>query len=363
MSPILLKTFIDYHRSTNGKFIPIVWAFPGLVYGFNYSILKFIDEMRKALKQDKAYIVFYSWKTSFNMPFVTALQKLTDSDKGVYKSIELIYAMDTYENSGLVDVSQSLLKDLGIKKNYEGKDTIAFHSTHFKRLVYFYSHYKTFNFLHSRFNLSDEHTSLPFVFRMTPKFEMADHRWINSSGLKTLLLLFEYAEKHLSLDDLDLINHPYDILYTVDSGSSYYNDMLYASSSETLVNIFGTSDDVFYSKLLSFYENHLDRYPGSLHTDRDFQIFGQNRNILPLEGSTIMKHFADKSKHPVVNVSCKWLGAFTESVMNIKTPWYSIGGTQITPPKELESDKLLKQYLNYELYGRKFITTKLQTEI
>ena len=192
---------------------------------------------------------------------------------------------------------------------------------------------------------------------------MQDPRWIHSKFLKVLIHMFDYAQRHLNVRDIEKINHPYDVLYTTDSGSSFYDDMIYASSPETLVNIFGLTEEDFYQKLLKFYKSYIDRYPGTLDSDKDFKTFGENRFYLPLEGSTIMKDFADNSKKEVINVSCRWLGEVVNYLIPFKNPWYSLHGTKLIEDEYLEKDKLLLNYLMYDSYKDLYITTTPKNEI
>lgn len=358
MNSRFLNEYINYVRSSNGKNIPLVWTCPGLVFGFNYSILDFIDSLRQTLKHDKVYLVAYTWEVSFNMPFVNALYRLTHPVTGKYKNIELILITEPYEESSIIELSQRLLQDLNITKSGYKEENLLFSNMHFKKMVYFYSHYRTFKYIYTRFDNEKGDRLFPLVFRLSPKLYMADRRWVHSSGLNTILHLFEYAQKHLSVEDLDAVKHPYDILYTVDSGSSYYDDMFYASSPETLVNIFGNSDEGFYQKMLSFYKKYIYKYPGIMETDLDFNIFGKNRSHIPLEGSTIMKEFADNSHNKVVNVSCRFLASALDSIIPVKNPWYGLSGSKLVPDENLKKDKLLLGYLQHDKFARKFITFK-----
>lgn len=370
MNQRVLKEYIDYARVTKGKKIPIVWTVPGLVFGFNHSILKFIENVRTTLSHDKAYLVVNTWDVRFNGAFIGALIKHTHSETGKYKNIELILTKDKYEDTGIIDISQRLLKDLGITKpgyfdGVLGKD-LFFSAHHFKRLVYFYSHHRTFSYIYHRFNKEDKSEGdllFPLVFRLSSKFVMQDSKWIHSKFLKVLIHMFDYAQRHLNVRDIEKINHPYDILYTTDSGSSFYDDMIYASSPETLVNIFGLTEEDFYQKLLKFYKSYTDRYPGTLDSDKDFKTFGENRFYLPLEGSTIMKDFADNSKKEVINVSCRWLGEVVNYLIPFKNPWYSLHGTKLIEDEYLEKDKLLLNYLMYDSYKDLYITTTPKNEI
>lgn len=370
MNQRVFLEYIEYIRTTKAKNIPIVWTVPGLVFGFNHSILKFIEYVRTTLYHDKAYLVINTWDIRFNNQFMGALNKHTNPETGKYKNIELILTKDKYEDTGIIDISQRLLKDLGITKpgyfdGVVGKG-LYYSPHHFKRLVYFYSHHRTFSYIYHRFSNEDNSKgALPFplVFRLSPKFVMQNYKWVNSKFLKVIIHLFDYAQKHLNVTDIEKVNHPYDVLYTVDSGSSYYDDMLYASSPETLVNIFGLTEEDFYQKLLNFYKRYIDRYPGTLESDKDFTTFGEDRFYLPLEGSTIMKDFADDSKNKIINVSCRWLGELVSHILPFKNPWFSLHGTELIEDAYIKKDKLLLNYLRYDTYKDLYVTSTPKNEI
>lgn len=364
MNSRLLQEYINFTKMTKGKHLPIVWTCPGLVFGFNYSILKLINSYRQILNHSKTYLVINTWDTPYNLRFVKALQRLTDPKDGEFKSITLILTKEKYEESKILDHCTRLLTDLNITKIGDSRRTkLHFSSMHFKRMVYFYSHFKTFSYILRKFDNNKGERIHPLVIRLSPKMFMSDHKWVHSHGLKMFLHLFEYAQKHLCVKDLDKLNHPFDILYTMDSGTSYYDDMLYCSSPDTLVNIFGNSEEEFYHKMLSFYQKYIERYPGTIETDEDFSYFGKNRTLLPLEGSTIMKQLADDSKRDVINVSCRWMGYMINGMLDMKNPWYSLLGKELVPPEELKTDKMLKQYLNYGQNVRHFITSPLKSDI
>lgn len=357
MNSSALESFNKFHENTHCKHHNLIWAVPGLVFGFNYSILDALEEYRKQFQHEKAYLYFHTWKTSFNLPFVKKLESLTDPKTGIYKNIELKYTISTYEKSELLEIAHRLMKDLGITSK-QGLE-LHFDHSNFKRLVYFYSHYLTYKLIYNETSrTSFEAFSTPLVFRLSPKIQMADFKWINSKGFETFVKIFEYPHKHLSPESLEKVEHPYDILYTTDSGTSYYDDMFYASSPKTLVNIFGTNIEEFYQKFLSLYTKYLYRYPGSLVTDDDLTSYARTKDMLPIEGSTILKHFADHSKHEVINCSNRHMGAMMKSVMPIRTPWYYIIGDNIYAPKEIEGDKLLTGFLNINEENKMSLITK-----
>jgi len=346
MGPDIIRAFNNHHHENRGKNHRIAFAVPGLVFGFNYSILDALETIRQITKQDKIYLYLYTWKTDYNLPFLKSLEKLTNSRSGQYPNIELKYKISTYEDSELVTIAHKLMKDLGCDTPINGEN-LNFDESNFKRLVYFYSHYRLYRYIlrdTSKYSFDDY--GIPLVIKVSSKLRFQTNSFLNSRLLSILHKMFEYLYKHVGIEGLEKIDHPYDVLYTTDSGSTYYEDMLYASSPKTLVNIFGNSDEEFYQKLLNFYQHHIHRFPGNLHTDEDLTIFGRNHSMLPLEGSTIFKHFADNSKIPVVNSSNRYFGDIIKAPLSIKSPWYYIVNDEIWPPDMVKEDKLLKQLLD-----------------
>lgn len=346
MGPSTVQAFNNYHHENRGKNHRIVFAVPGLLFGFNYSILNTLETIRQLLSRDKIYLYVYTWKTDFNLPFLKALEKLTHPKTGQYPNIELKYKISTYEDSELIPIAHRLMKDLGCDTPISG-ETLNFDQSNFKRLVYFYSHYRLFKYIlrdTSKFSFQDFGT--PLVFKVSSKLKFQSNSFVNSRFLSILHKMFEYLYKHVGIEGLEKVNHPYDVLFTTDSGSTFYQDTFYASSPMTLTNIFGSNDEEFYQKLLNFYKSHTHRFPGTMRTDEDLTIFGRNQDMLPIEGSTIFKNFAECTKSPVINSSNRYLGDLIQAPLPIKTPWYYIVNDEIWPPNEVKEDRLLKQFLD-----------------
>jgi len=359
MSPSLLQTFANYHNvdslPTNEPH-KIAFAIPGLVFGMNYDILDCITEIARRFNRATIDLYVYSWKTSYNLPFLDRLNKLCKEDS-MYPKVNLKYISKTYEETNLLNIAHQLMDDIGVKRYESGSR--YFDHIGFKRLVYFYVHHLTFQFIYhdlSKYAITNEENVL--VFKLSPKLKLAGKPYVHSSFNSMLYKVFTNLPKHLSPEDLELIKHPYDVLHLTDASSSSFDDLLYASSPHTLVNIFGNSEEEFYNKLLSFYTKYIDRYPGNIVTDLDLVRFNRNPTYFPLEGSTIMKHFADNSKHPVVHQSCRFLGDMINKVMEYNNPWYHIEGDKILPPPELQGDKYLRSFLNFEQNQSDFIVTR-----
>ena len=346
MGPDIIRVFNNHHHENRGINHRIVFAVPGLVFGMNYSILHAIEAIRQITKQGKAYLYVYTWKTDFNLPFVKSLEKLTHSKTGQYPNIELKLKISTYEDSELVPIALRLMKDLGCDTPINGTN-LMFDESNFKRLVYFYSHYRLFKeILRDTSKYSFDDYGIPLVFKISAKLELQGESFLNRRFLSILWKMFDNVSRHLGIESLEKVNHPYDILYTTDSGTSFYDDMFYASSPKTLVNIFGCNEEEFYQKLLNFYQHHIHRFPGKMQTDEDLTIFGRNHSMLPLEGSTILKHFADNSNKPVINMSNGYFRDIIKATNVIKSPWYFIVKDEIWPPTEVKEDRLLKRFLD-----------------
>lgn len=361
MSPDVVKLFNNHHHENRGKNHRLVFAVPGLVFGFNHTVLEALEAIRQITKQDEAFLYIYTWKTDFNLPFLKSLEKLTHPKTGKYPNIVLKYKISTYEDSELVPIAHRLMEDLGCDTPINGVN-LMFDESNFKRLVYFYSHYRLFKYIfRDTSKYSFDEYGVPLVFKISAKLQLQEKSFLDKRLLSILWKMFEYASKHLGIESLEKVNHPYDILYTTDSGTSYYNDMLYASSPKTLVNIFGCNDEEFYQKILNFYKSYTHRYPGSLRTDEDLTIFGRNHDMLPIEGSTILKHFADNSKNPVINSSNTFFGDIIRFTSNIRSPWYYIVKDEIWPPNEVKEDRLLKQFLYDKSNKINYITDILKT--
>ena len=360
MNPSFIREFSWFRNMKSGPRHRIAFALPGLVFGLNNTVLDAIEEIRKALGQATIDLYIFTWNIPLNMLWVNKLKALTKKGSGKYCNINVHIEIVKYEDSSIRDIAFDITRELNV--NIEEESQFIFSRSNFKRLVNAYVHYRTYNMIFKkpsiRHKLKNEVDIETLIFRISPKMIFRETDYIASRLLPILYDMYDGIGKSLTRGVLKDIEHPYDILVSSQMSSTSIDDLFYCSSPSTLVNMFGTDDMEFKSKIISFYKKYQHQYSGKINSQTDLRLYGGNYDVLPIEASVFLHHLHQEAKKPVVVYTDRFIWSFITKMDYVKNPWYEIYHNKIISNDISKGDPNFKEGLNFEIFEDLYILNK-----
>lgn len=294
----------------------VAFGIPGMIGGLSFKLLDGIESIRQALGEPVIELYIFTWKDTENMKWVNKLESI----RRKYPYIRIYIELEDIHSSGYIEGVGGLLDNLGIK--YLGKATIDKYNN--KRLISLYVQYRLYclmkKHLYNYPFLEEDNKTL--IVKVNTNLIPLDNP--GKIFTKVLNTTFHTLLKHICTVEIKQITHPYDIIYTTAAGTNAISDKLYLSSLDTLINIFGNDDSDFWSKMLDLYTHYLGKYRHKVSKPKDFEIFGKDLEVLPLEGSVLIKHLINISKKPVQYYASPDLVMWTKTYRHIANPWPEI---------------------------------------
>lgn len=296
----------------------VAFAIPGLIGGFNTTILDGIEGIRVALGLEQIKLYIFTWNEPNNYKWNLKLQEVVKD----YPGILIVQEIENYQSSSIVSGVKGLYNTLGIPSDEE----VILDRYNTKRIVSLYAQFRLYklirDFEHKHPYLEQDNKTL--IYKINPNVIFHPNDTKNTVGgyhKYSINKILHILLKHICTVGIHNIKHPYDFLYVGEASSTAVSDKMYASSIDTLSRLFGTTEDEFWGKLFKVYNYYFKKYPFKVQNSKELEIFGKDLTYFPIEGSVFLKKLIDLNEDTVHFYSSSLFGRHVKSFIRIVNPW------------------------------------------
>lgn len=312
--------FFDFYKVMEqpSKDIPVVFAIPGLLYGVEKSLFEYIDQVRIALKKEEIKVFCHTWEDEHNTPYINNVLEMCQE----FPSIKLILKTEPYTTPENINFFKKIISGIGVRV----QDPFNLDMSNFKRIIPLLAYHKIYKdiFWFCNSNVKDLQHGHTLVIKLKPNMVPVKEEVVEKKFLFSLQSILQSAQKNITVKEMRSIDHPFDILYCGEAGSSSIGDVFNFTSHNTFHNIFCSTMDELAERIIGFYKTHMEDYPYLLQTEADLLPFGNSPKYLSLEGSTILHYLAVNAKKHVCYLGTGHTLPSVDHYRPIKNPLYKI---------------------------------------
>jgi len=274
----------------------IVFCVPGLVIGFNSTILPGIEDVRRSSGLDRITLYIETWDDVDNMPWVNAIKEQHKD----FPNITLKLNLWKHKQINFPELWRKIYTELGI----EYKEPINVNPNLFKRLVPLVIYQKLYSRIHSDITIGTDaqdltgYKNIP-IFRIKPECIFKSTKNIEVGFMPSLIKDLSSHFIQFSPIAFKNVKSPFDIFYNDHITSHSLNDIFYFSSAEILYRTFGTSTNDIVDKFITLTRKYLDLLPFKVRDLETFGVVATNQEYYALEGSVLLKDLVDLNTSPV----------------------------------------------------------------
>jgi len=310
----------------------ISFLLAGFLYGFNSSILPGIESTRKVLGYKKITFYIFTWDLDGNAEILDVIK----SEAIKFPDIELRTKVISLEEIDIVDIWNKIYYELELKLHKEPVNIDIFTYKRLLPMLAMQQGYEFINYAVTHNNDVYDWLDQP-VIRIKPNVVFHPEEYIQKNFISTLQHdLNNTLKTYCNIEFRDDIT-PFDVFFSdppVTSNS--IGDRHWISTSDAGLRLFGYSKEDTVERFKVFLKTYLGVYPKEVKNSHQFALFSKNPQHLPLEGSAIMKKFADLSPQKLNYASSLGIDTLIYQHFPIKNPWYRIVDSKIETWTKLE---------------------------